>query len=200
MVGFVVRFPKPRVPTVTSTLRKRPQATRCQFQPHPRLLLAMVAEPVLLTSIKTLTLYAGEKTAARRTSPVPQLKCIGKPCNLYQPDAVQCFNVGGTGNEVNWKASLFSCSVLGMLIPLLVVSAKQVKSGPLSQRYTVAHILPTDLPSALRFGRVDVNCEGWSYPGDLYVLKGIASHPPWFNPCRLNPLPRRLLWSGIPLG
>lgn len=29
-----------------------------------------------------------------------------------------------------------------------------------------------DLPESLRFGRVEVNCEGWSHPGDKYVLKG----------------------------
>ncbi|KAF6757303.1 hypothetical protein DFP72DRAFT_892292 [Ephemerocybe angulata] len=29
-----------------------------------------------------------------------------------------------------------------------------------------------DLPEALRFGKVEVNCEGWSRPGDPYVLKG----------------------------
>lgn len=29
-----------------------------------------------------------------------------------------------------------------------------------------------DLPDTLRFGRVEVSCEGWSRPGDPYVLKG----------------------------
>lgn len=29
-----------------------------------------------------------------------------------------------------------------------------------------------DLPEALRFGRVEVSCEGWEGPGDPYVLKG----------------------------
>jgi hypothetical protein len=30
----------------------------------------------------------------------------------------------------------------------------------------------TDLPEQLRFGRVEVSCEGWSRPGDPMVLKG----------------------------
>lgn len=30
-----------------------------------------------------------------------------------------------------------------------------------------------DLPDSLRFGRVEVSCEGWSGPGDPYVLKGL---------------------------
>ncbi|OSC98530.1 DUF1183-domain-containing protein [Trametes coccinea BRFM310] len=29
-----------------------------------------------------------------------------------------------------------------------------------------------DLPDSLRFGKVEVSCEGWSGPGDSYVLKG----------------------------
>lgn len=29
-----------------------------------------------------------------------------------------------------------------------------------------------DLPEKLRFGRIDVSCEGWSKAGDPYVLKG----------------------------
>ncbi|KAI0683395.1 hypothetical protein BC835DRAFT_1515722 [Cytidiella melzeri] len=29
-----------------------------------------------------------------------------------------------------------------------------------------------DLPEALRFGRVEVSCEGWSGPGDPFVVKG----------------------------
>lgn len=29
-----------------------------------------------------------------------------------------------------------------------------------------------DLPEALRFGRVEVSCEGWAGPGDTHVLKG----------------------------
>lgn len=32
-----------------------------------------------------------------------------------------------------------------------------------------------DLPESLRFGRVEVSCEGWSRPGDPYVLKDSCS-------------------------
>ncbi|KAJ7928974.1 DUF1183-domain-containing protein [Mycena leptocephala] len=32
-----------------------------------------------------------------------------------------------------------------------------------------------DLPDSLRFGRVEVGCEGWARPGDPYVLKGSCS-------------------------
>jgi hypothetical protein len=30
----------------------------------------------------------------------------------------------------------------------------------------------TDLPSSLRLGEVQVSCEGWSRPGDTFVVKG----------------------------
>ncbi|KAF8602846.1 DUF1183-domain-containing protein [Ceratobasidium sp. AG-I] len=90
---------------------------------------------VKLSSIKTLTLYAGERTKARRTAPVPQLACEGNVCRSYQPSAIQCTNAGGTDVDIDWKCE-------------------------------------ADLPSSLRFGRLQVSCEGWDGPGDTYVLKG----------------------------
>jgi len=93
---------------------------------------------VELAEIRALTFYKGEKTAYRRTSPYPQLICIGKPCSLYQPEVVRCTSLGGTGVDVDWKCE-------------------------------------ADLPGSLRFGKVEVNCEGWSGPGDPYVLKGSCS-------------------------
>ncbi|RSH90091.1 hypothetical protein EHS25_001424 [Saitozyma podzolica] len=59
---------------------------------------------VPLASIKSITLRAGRDTRARRGAPIPQLQCIGKACEVYQPDAVQCTNMGddGTGN-MQWK-------------------------------------------------------------------------------------------------
>ncbi|KAI0782335.1 hypothetical protein C8Q75DRAFT_861167 [Abortiporus biennis] len=48
-----------------------------------------------------------------------------------------------------------------------------------------------DLPDSLRFGRVEVSCEGWSRPGDPYVLKGscgleyrLVEVPPELRPGR----------------
>jgi len=93
---------------------------------------------VELAKIKSLTFYKDSYTAARRTFALPQLVCVGKPCKLFQPDAVRCVSLGGTGTEVDWKCE-------------------------------------ADLPDALRFGRVEVSCEGWSKPGDPYVLKGSCS-------------------------
>jgi len=93
---------------------------------------------VELAKIRALTFYKGERTTYRRSSALPQLSCIGKPCSLYQPEVVRCESLGGSGVDVDWKCE-------------------------------------ADLPESLRFGRVEVNCEGWSQPGDPYVLKGSCS-------------------------
>jgi len=90
---------------------------------------------VELAKIKSLTFYKDEETTYRRTSPLPQLKCIGKPCRLYQPDVVRCTNAGGGGVDIDWRCE-------------------------------------ADLPEALRFGRVEVSCEGYSGAGDPFILKG----------------------------
>ncbi|KAF5327667.1 hypothetical protein D9619_004868 [Psilocybe cf. subviscida] len=93
---------------------------------------------VELSKITSLTLYKDAYTEARRTSAIPQLRCVGKPCRLFQPEVVRCVSLGGVGTDVDWKCE-------------------------------------ADLPDSLRFGKVDVSCEGWSRPGDPYVLKGSCS-------------------------
>ncbi|KIJ95779.1 hypothetical protein K443DRAFT_134330 [Laccaria amethystina LaAM-08-1] len=93
---------------------------------------------VELAKISSLMFYKDEYTAARRTPAIPRLVCRGKPCKLFQPEAVRCVSIGGAGVDVDWKCE-------------------------------------ADLPEALRFGKVEVSCEGWSKPGDPYVLKGSCS-------------------------
>jgi hypothetical protein len=61
---------------------------------------------VALEAIPGLTFYKNALTAARRTSPIAQLVCIGKACGLYQPDVVRCSNIGGSGTDVDWKVSV----------------------------------------------------------------------------------------------
>ncbi|KAF8307348.1 DUF1183-domain-containing protein, partial [Clavulina sp. PMI_390] len=60
-------------------------------------------EKVLLSSINSLAFFSEEYTKARRAEAIPQLTCVGKLCGLYQPEAVQCINIGGDGADVNWK-------------------------------------------------------------------------------------------------
>ncbi|KAM9314363.1 store-operated calcium entry-associated regulatory factor [Pholidichthys leucotaenia] len=92
---------------------------------------------VLLRDIQALTLYRNRYTTARRSTPVPQLKCVGGSagCHSFAPDVVQCVNRGWDGVDVQWECK-------------------------------------TDMDNAYRFGRVEVNCEGYSHPADAYILKG----------------------------
>jgi len=135
---------------------------------------------VALASIPALTFYKDSVTLSRRTSPIQQLVCLGKPCNLYTPDVVRCENIGGSADQVDWKCE-------------------------------------ADLPDSLRFGRVEVSCEGWSKPGDPYVLKGScgleyrliqipkglredSGHsgiPPWFQSIDIARLLFLTLWLGV---
>lgn len=63
----------------------------------------MAHERVLLSSIRSLTLYADELTKARRTPPVRQLECTGSICRDFQPSAIHCINSGGSNVDVDWK-------------------------------------------------------------------------------------------------
>lgn len=62
-------------------------------------------EKVKLTDISTLTLYQGKMTTGRRSSPVPQLHCIGGTagCAAFVPQVVQCYNRGTDGYDVQWE-------------------------------------------------------------------------------------------------
>ncbi|KAG7282289.1 hypothetical protein CRUP_024257 [Coryphaenoides rupestris] len=78
---------------------------------------------VLLCLFVVLTLYRDRSTAAGRSGPIPQLRCVGGSagCGVFVPEAVQCTNKGWDGVD---------------------------------------------------FGRIEVSCEGYSHPGDAYILKG----------------------------
>lgn len=60
---------------------------------------------VLLRDVQVLTLYRGRYTTARRSSPVPQLKCLGGTagCSAFLLDVVQCQNKGWDGVDVQWE-------------------------------------------------------------------------------------------------
>lgn len=56
---------------------------------------------VLLEDVRTLTLYKGQRTQARRVSSIPQLKCVGgSGKGSYEPDVVQCYNRGSNGVDI----------------------------------------------------------------------------------------------------
>lgn len=59
---------------------------------------------VLLRDVQVLTLKSGQMTTGRRSSPVPQLKCIGGSAQgNFNPQAVQCYNRGFDGQDVQWE-------------------------------------------------------------------------------------------------
>jgi len=61
---------------------------------------------VLLSEVQVLTFFRNRDTAARRTNPIPQLKCIGdhQLCQAkYLPSTVQCTNAGWDGADLQWR-------------------------------------------------------------------------------------------------
>lgn len=70
--------------------------------------LAKSPEPVLLSSVKALTLRKDLKTSHNRVSAVPQLKCVGGTAKgLYEIDVLRCKNSGSSyGDEdIQWTCS-----------------------------------------------------------------------------------------------
>ncbi|XP_055488630.1 store-operated calcium entry-associated regulatory factor isoform X2 [Leucoraja erinacea] len=63
------------------------------------------SERVLLREVQSLTLYSGRYTNGRRSSPVPQLQCVGgtASCTSFIPQVVQCYNKGWDGYDVQWE-------------------------------------------------------------------------------------------------
>ncbi|TRY85737.1 hypothetical protein DNTS_031919 [Danionella cerebrum] len=63
------------------------------------------SDAVLLRDVQVLTLYRGRYTAARRSSAVPQLQCVGGSagCGSFQPEVVQCYNRGMDGIDTQWE-------------------------------------------------------------------------------------------------
>ncbi|XP_042583541.1 store-operated calcium entry-associated regulatory factor-like isoform X2 [Cyprinus carpio] len=62
-------------------------------------------EAVLLRDVQVLTLYRGRYTTARRSSPVPQLQCVGGSagCGSFVLEVVQCYNRGSDGIDTQWE-------------------------------------------------------------------------------------------------
>jgi len=69
------------------------------------------SDAVLLSNVKTLTLYGGQQTSARRVEPIEQLTCVGGNAkDLYNVDVMRCTNAGAEYDteDIQWtcKASL----------------------------------------------------------------------------------------------
>lgn len=63
------------------------------------------SDRVLLSEVKSITLERGKMTNGRRSSPVPQLSCMGGSagCHTFQPAVVQCLNQGSDGYDAQWE-------------------------------------------------------------------------------------------------
>ena len=66
-------------------------------------------EAVLLSQVDSLTVRAGKQTKGRRSSPVPQLQCVGpaEVCKLYSVDVMRCKNEGGDydAENIQWSCT-----------------------------------------------------------------------------------------------
>ncbi|KAM0820527.1 hypothetical protein AB5N19_06346 [Seiridium cardinale] len=75
----------------------------------PSLAAAKPQNAILLSEVQSLTLRAGAKTAHRRTSAAPQLKCISKPniCKLHEVDLMRCTNQGSgySTEDIQWSCT-----------------------------------------------------------------------------------------------
>ncbi|KAK5986736.1 Store-operated calcium entry-associated regulatory factor, partial [Trichostrongylus colubriformis] len=115
-----------------------------------------VNDRVLLRDVNTITLREGQFTTGRRSSPVPQLKCVGGSAKgRFQPRAAQCFKEGFDGVDYQWRcvADLPSDYEFGQALELgLAVLMLVTCEGSTFQ--------------------VTVTCEGYDYPEDPYILKG----------------------------
>lgn len=63
---------------------------------------------ILLSNVKTLTLYGDKKTSHRRVSPIPQLTCVGgNGCKHYKVDMMRCQNAGSEydAEDIQWTCS-----------------------------------------------------------------------------------------------
>lgn len=61
-------------------------------------------DKVKLKDVQTLTLTKGRYTTGRRSSPIPQLNCIGGSAGCRDtPSVVQCYNRGSDGHDVQWE-------------------------------------------------------------------------------------------------
>ncbi|KAK0040707.1 store-operated calcium entry-associated regulatory factor [Biomphalaria pfeifferi] len=62
------------------------------------------SDKILLSDVKALTLHQGRMTNSRRSSPVPQLKCVGGSAQYkFTPKTVQCINRGSDGYDIQWE-------------------------------------------------------------------------------------------------
>ncbi|KAI0377832.1 hypothetical protein F5Y04DRAFT_170288 [Hypomontagnella monticulosa] len=78
--------------------------------PIPQTAASKPKNAILLSDVQTLTLRGnGAKTAHRRVSAIPQLRCVSSPsiCRLHAIDVMRCVNQGSgyDSEDVQWSCS-----------------------------------------------------------------------------------------------
>ncbi len=72
---------------------------------------------ILLNDLQVLTLRHGQSTTARRSSPIPQLKCVGGSAGCsFTPQVVQCYNRGSDGYDVQVGTRLLIINFPGQIM------------------------------------------------------------------------------------
>lgn len=120
----------------------------------------MPSDAIKLSDVQVLTLYNGKMTNGRRSSPVPQLKCVGGSagCNAFIPQVQHFLHKS--------KFSFFY--IINIILSLQVVQCYNRGFDGIDNQWECK----TDMDNAYRFGKISVSCEGYSYPDDPYILKG----------------------------
>jgi hypothetical protein len=141
-----------------------------------------------LAKIPALTFYKDSFTEARRTEPIPQLVCVGKPCKLYQVRKHRIPSVHSFGLNIATSPRSSDASHLGVLAQkstgrCVRHSVRVTRSADHVRGFSVK---PTFLQvCALDGSKLGAKVwteglsepaishgAGWSRPGDRYVLKG----------------------------
>eukprot|EP00998_Keelungia_sp_KM082_P006349 NODE_2603_length_1028_cov_33.294118_g2584_i0.p1 GENE.NODE_2603_length_1028_cov_33.294118_g2584_i0~~NODE_2603_length_1028_cov_33.294118_g2584_i0.p1 ORF type:complete len:294 (+),score=21.95 NODE_2603_length_1028_cov_33.294118_g2584_i0:68-949(+) len=68
---------------------------------------AFAHQRVHMDEVTALTFRKGKMTTARRSSPIPQMNCVGgSAMGRYMPETMQCTRVGSAGGtDVQWKCT-----------------------------------------------------------------------------------------------
>lgn len=128
---------------------------------------------VLLKDVQTLTLHQGRMTTGRRTSPVPQIKCVGgNACGDFEPGNFLFSVLLETASPFHFVSiNRFFPHFSSFCFNGLQLEVVQCTNAGFDGS-DVQWKCQADLPDNLRFGQLDVFCEGYTYPDDPYVLKG----------------------------
>lgn len=118
-------------------------------------------ERIRLEALKVITLYHGRLTNGRRSAPVPQVVSLSLAVSFMRAHVFSVFFnhfqlqcVGGTAGCSAFTPQVVQCRNMG------------------SDGYDVQWECKTDMSNKYRFGRIDVNCEGYDYPNDPFILRG----------------------------